>query len=218
MIIATNICKNYGNLQVLKNLHLEIKEGEIVSIIGASGAGKSTLLHILGSLDRPDSGDVHICDTSIFGLSEKKLAQFRNTHIGFVFQFHNLLPEFTAVENIALPALLGGNKPKEVYEKAEQLLNTLGLQGRGTHLPSELSGGEAQRVAVARALINQPKVVFADEPSGNLDSKNAEELHQLFFDIRKQFNTTFVIVTHSPTLSQMADRSIRIQDGTIVNN
>jgi lipoprotein-releasing system ATP-binding protein len=218
MITAHNISKNYGNLQVLKNLSLEIKEGEIVSIIGASGAGKSTLLHILGSLDKPDSGDVHIANTSIFGLSEKKLAQFRNTHIGFVFQFHNLLPEFTAVENIALPALLGGKKPKEVYEKAEQLLNTLGLNGRGTHLPSELSGGEAQRVAVARALINQPKVVFADEPSGNLDSKNAEELHQLFFDIRKQFNTTFVIVTHSPALSKMADRSIRIQDGTIVNN
>jgi lipoprotein-releasing system ATP-binding protein len=218
MITASNICKNYGNLQVLKNLSLAISEGEIVSIIGASGAGKSTLLHILGSLDTPDSGSISIAGTSIFELSDKKLAHFRNTHIGFVFQFHNLLPEFTALENIALPALLGGKKPKEVYERAENLLETLGLKGRGTHLPSELSGGEAQRVAVARALINQPKVVFADEPSGNLDSKNAEELHQLFFDIRKQFNTTFVIVTHSPALSQMADRSIRIQDGTIVNN
>ncbi|KOY86498.1 lipoprotein ABC transporter ATP-binding protein [bacterium 336/3] len=218
MITATNICKNYGSLQVLKNLSLEITEGEIVSIIGASGAGKSTLLHILGSLDKPDSGNISIAGTSIFELSEKKLANFRNTHIGFVFQFHNLLPEFTALENVALPALLGGKKSPEVYEKAEHLLDTLGLKGRGTHLPSELSGGEAQRVAVARALINQPKVVFADEPSGNLDSKNAEELHHLFFDIRKQFNTTFVIVTHSPTLSQMADRSIRIQDGTIVNN
>ena len=218
MITATDICKNYGNLQVLKNLSLTINEGEIVSIIGASGAGKSTLLHILGSLDKPDSGSISIAGTSISELSEKKLAQFRNTSIGFVFQFHNLLPEFTALENVALPALLGGKKAQEVYEKAQNLLDTLGLKGRGTHLPSELSGGEAQRVAVARALINQPKVVFADEPSGNLDSKNAEELHQLFFDIRKQFNTTFVIVTHSPALSQMADRSIRIQDGTIVNN
>jgi lipoprotein-releasing system ATP-binding protein len=215
MIKAQNICKNYGNLQVLKNLSLEIQEGEIVSIVGASGAGKSTLLHILGTLDRPDSGSVTIAETSVFGLSEKKMAAFRNAHIGFVFQFHNLLPEFNALENVALPALLGNKNPKEVYEKAKNLLAMLGLQGREKHLPSELSGGEAQRVAVARALINQPKVVFADEPSGNLDSKNAEDLHHLFFDIRKQFHTTFVIVTHSPTLSQMADRSIRIQDGTI---
>jgi lipoprotein-releasing system ATP-binding protein len=215
MIKAQNICKNYGNLQVLKNLSLEIQEGEIVSIVGASGAGKSTLLHILGTLDRPDSGSVTIAKTSVFGLSEKKMAAFRNAHIGFVFQFHNLLPEFNALENVALPALLGNKNPKEVYEKAKNLLAMLGLQGREKHLPSELSGGEAQRVAVARALINQPKVVFADEPSGNLDSKNAEDLHHLFFDIRKQFHTTFVIVTHSPTLSQMADRSIRIQDGAI---
>jgi lipoprotein-releasing system ATP-binding protein len=215
MIKAQNICKNYGNLQVLKNLSLEIQEGEIVSIVGASGAGKSTLLHILGTLDRPDSGSVTIAETSVFDLSEKKMATFRNAHIGFVFQFHNLLPEFNALENVALPALLGNKNPKEVYEKAKNLLAMLGLQGREKHLPSELSGGEAQRVAVARALINQPKVVFADEPSGNLDSKNAEDLHHLFFDIRKQFHTTFVIVTHSPTLSQMADRSIRIQDGAI---
>ncbi|MDX1902801.1 MAG: ABC transporter ATP-binding protein [Thermonemataceae bacterium] len=217
MIIAKDIQKKYGNLEVLKGIDLHIQAGEIVSIVGASGAGKSTLLHILGTLDRADAGLLEIAGQSVFSLSESKMALFRNQFIGFVFQFHNLLPEFSAIENIALPALLAGKAQKATYLQAQELLNLLGLENRAKHLPSELSGGEAQRIAVARALINRPKVIFADEPSGNLDSKNAEELHQLFFDIRKQFQTTFVIVTHSPILSQMADRSIHIQDGKIQN-
>jgi lipoprotein-releasing system ATP-binding protein len=216
MIIGENICKKYGNLEVLKGINLEIQSSEIVSIVGASGAGKSTLLHILGSLDKPDVGTVQINNTNIFELKAKQLAKFRNQHIGFVFQFHNLLPEFTALENVALPALLAGKSQKEAYTQANRLLEMLGLAERAKHLPSELSGGEAQRVAVARALINQPRVIFADEPSGNLDSKNAESLHKLFFQIRQDFQTTFVIVTHSPSLAQMADRTIRLQDGLIV--
>jgi len=216
MIIAKNIQKKYSNLEVLKGINLEIQSSEIVSIVGASGAGKSTLLHILGSLDKPDVGTVQINNTNIFELNAKQLAKFRNQHIGFIFQFHNLLPEFTALENVALPALLAKKSAKETYQQARRLLEMLGLAERAEHLPSELSGGEAQRVAVARALINQPRVIFADEPSGNLDSKNAESLHKLFFQIRQDFQTTFVIVTHSPSLAQMADRTIRLQDGLIV--
>lgn len=215
MIECIGVSKRYGDLQVLKPTNLHIQTGEIVSIVGASGAGKSTLLHILGTLDKPDTGSVMLAQTNISALSERELARFRNQSIGFVFQFHNLLPEFNALENVSLPAFLAGKTKKEVYPEAEKLLSMLGLENRGKHLPSELSGGEAQRVAVARALINQPKIIFADEPSGNLDTKNAESLHQIFFDIRKQFQTTFVIVTHSPTLSQMADRSIHLTDGTI---
>lgn len=216
MIIAENIRKSYGNLEVLKGVGIAIQASEIVSIVGASGAGKSTLLHILGSLDKPDIGSVKINNTSIFDLNAKQLAQFRNQHIGFIFQFHNLLPEFTALENVALPALLAGKAEKDTFLQAHKLLEMLGLAERAKHLPSELSGGEAQRVAVARALVNQPKVIFADEPSGNLDSKNAESLHNLFFQIREEFQTTFVIVTHSLSLSEMADRTIRLQDGVVV--
>ena len=213
MVVGENICKKYSSLEVLKGVSLEIQASEIVSIVGASGAGKSTLLHILGSLDKPDMGKVQ---TNIFELNTKQLAKFRNQHIGFIFQFHNLLPEFTALENVALPALLAGKPEKETYTQANHLLEMLSLAERAKHLPSELSGGEAQRVAVARALVNQPKVVFADEPSGNLDSKNAESLHKLFFQIRQEFQTTFVIVTHSLSLSEMADRTIRLQDGLVV--
>lgn len=215
MIVAENIFKSYGKLQVLKGISLQIQKGEIVTIVGASGAGKSTLLHILGTLDRADSGTIRIAGEEIQKLSDKKLAQFRNAKIGFVFQFHNLLPEFSAQENVALPALLAGRKSQESYHEAEKLLAMLGLAERMNHLPNELSGGECQRVAVARALINQPQVIFADEPSGNLDSHNAEQLHRIFFQIREQFQTTFVIVTHSHTLAQMADRSLLIKDGQI---
>lgn len=216
MIVGENIRKSYGSLEVLKGVSIAIQASEIVSIVGASGAGKSTLLHILGSLDKPDSGKVQINNTSIFDLNPKQLARFRNQYIGFIFQFHNLLPEFTALENVALPALLAEKPEKETYAQAHRLLEMLGLAERAKHLPSELSGGEAQRVAVARALVNQPKVIFADEPSGNLDSKNAESLHKLFFQIRQEFQTTFVIVTHSLNLAEMADRSIRLQDGLVV--
>ncbi len=215
MIVAENIFKSYGKLQVLKGISLQIQKGEIVTIVGASGAGKSTLLHILGTLDKADSGRISIAGEEIQKLSDKKLAQFRNEKIGFVFQFHNLLPEFSALENVALPALLAGKKSQEAYQQAEKLLTMLGLAERIKHLPSELSGGECQRVAVARALINQPQVIFADEPSGNLDSHNAEELYRIFFQIREQFQTTFVIVTHSQTLAQMADRKLLIKDGQI---
>jgi len=216
MITCSNIKKAYQQLQVLKGVDLNIKEAEIVSIVGASGAGKSTLLHILGTLDRADSGDLTIANTNISQLSDKKLAEFRNQKIGFVFQFHHLLPEFTALENVCIPAFIAKKSKKEAEQKAKELLALLGLEQRMDHKPSQLSGGEQQRVAVARALINSPAVIFADEPSGNLDSNNAKELHQLFFTLRDQFKQTFVIVTHNEELANMADRKLVMKDGMIV--
>ena len=194
---------------------MEVKAGEVLSIVGASGAGKSTLLHILGTLDKPDSGKIIFKGTQINKLNAQRTAVFRNTHIGFVFQFHNLLPEFTALENICLPGFIGGRDEKEVKLQGTALLRTLGMEKRRNHKPSELSGGEQQRVAVARALINNPTIIFADEPSGNLDSANAEGLHRLFFNLRDEFNKTFVIVTHNNDLAKMSDRKIEIADGTI---
>lgn len=217
MIKAENINKHYGNLHVLKNISLEIKEAEVVSIVGASGAGKTTLLQLLGTLDRPDEGKILIDNTDVAAMPGKKLSAFRNKHIGFVFQFHHLLPEFTAIENICLPAFIAGTSKKEANEKAGKLLELLGISARADHKPGELSGGEQQRVAVARALINSPSVILADEPSGNLDSNNAQELHKLFFDLRKEFNQTFVIVTHNNELAAMSDRKLMMQDGMIVN-
>ena len=216
MLIAKNIYKNYGSLPVLKGVDIEIKKGEIVSIAGSSGAGKSTLLHILGTLDFADKGEIFLDDESIDTLKGKRLAAFRNTHIGFVFQFHHLLPEFTAIENVCIPGWIAGRKRKEVTEKAEELLNILGLKDRGEHKPNELSGGEQQRVAVARALINNPSIVMADEPTGNLDSANAKELHNLFIDLRKRFNQTFLIVTHNEELAQLSDRILHMKDGKII--
>ena len=216
MLIAKNINKNYGNLQVLKGIDLEINQGEIISIVGASGAGKTTLLQILGTLDKADSGEVLLNGVDYSLLKDKELAKFRNEKISFIFQFHNLMPEFTALENVCLPAWIGGKSSEETSKKAEELLALLGLKDRAKHFPSELSGGEQQRVAVARALINSPLVVFADEPSGNLDSRNAEELHQMFFELRKQFNQTFVIITHNEHLADMADRKLVMQDGKII--
>ncbi|MEQ9304719.1 MAG: ABC transporter ATP-binding protein, partial [Marinoscillum sp.] len=210
MLKAKGIFKAYGHLPVLKGIDLHIKGGEVVSIVGASGAGKSTLLHVLGTLDNPDRGEILLSDTSVFKLSQQKLATFRNEHIGFIFQFHNLLPEFTALENVMIPGLIGKRSQGEVKAKAMELLGLLGLLRRKDHKPSELSGGEQQRVSVARALINDPSIVFADEPSGNLDSKNADELHQLFFDLRDKLNQTFVIVTHNKELAEMADRKLEI--------
>ena len=215
MIKATDIRKKYGTLEVLKGVTLEIKKGEIVSIVGASGAGKTTLLQILGTLDRSSEGSLEINDTHIEKLSEKKLAAFRNTNIGFVFQFHHLLPEFTAVENVCIPAYLNKTKKDIAEKRAEELLDYLGLSHRKNHKPAELSGGEQQRVAVARALMNNPAIVLADEPSGNLDSNSAKELHQLFFNLRDEFQQTFVIVTHNSTLADMADRKLIIEDGVI---
>lgn len=215
MIKAHDIHKTYGTLEVLKGVNLEIRAGEIVSIVGASGAGKTTLLQILGTLDLADRGELFIKDTKIRSLSEKKLSEFRNRNIGFVFQFHHLLPEFTALENVCLPALIAGISKKEAEQKAKELLDFLGLKERLEHKPAELSGGEQQRVAVARALVNRPSVVMADEPSGNLDSKNAKELHHLFFTLREKFNQTFVIVTHNEELAGMADRKLTIKDGMI---
>jgi lipoprotein-releasing system ATP-binding protein len=216
MIQATGIHKSYGNLEVLKGIDLHINKKEIVSIVGASGAGKSTLLHIIGTLDKADRGQLIIDGTEVSKLNDTQLAAFRNQKIGFVFQFHHLLPEFTALENICIPAYIGGMGKKEATERAEKLLDYLNLTNRKTHKPSELSGGEQQRVAVARALMNQPAVVLADEPSGNLDSKSAQELHKLFFRLRDEMNQTFVIVTHNPTLANMSDRTITIKDGRIV--
>jgi lipoprotein-releasing system ATP-binding protein len=213
---ATNITKSYGTLQVLKGINLQINAGEIVSIVGASGAGKSTLLQILGTLDVPDSGWVTIMNKETTQLKGNELANFRNNNIGFIFQFHNLLPEFTALENVCIPAFLGRKSEKDTLERAKYLLSVLGLEEKLDNKPSQLSGGEAQRTAVARALINSPSVVFADEPSGNLDSKNAEELHDLFFKLRKQFNQTFIIVTHNEHLAEMADRKIEMKDGKII--
>lgn len=216
MLKATSIYKNYGPLAVLKGVDIEITKGEIVSIAGSSGAGKSTLLHILGTLDRADKGNISIDNTQVFNLSGKKLASFRNKHIGFVFQFHHLLPEFTALENICVPGWIAGATTKDVTKKALSLLDLLGLQDRAEHKPAELSGGEQQRVAVARALINNPSIVMADEPTGNLDSANAKELHNLFIDLRNRFQQTFLIVTHNEELAQMSDRILHMKDGKMV--
>lgn len=215
MLRADKLTKKYGDLQVLKGVSLEIQAAEVVSIVGSSGAGKTTLLQLLGTLENPDSGSLEINGVNPFQLSSKKLAEFRNTSIGFIFQFHQLLPEFTAVENAMLPALISGKSQSAAKKNALELFDLLGLSHRATHKPSELSGGEQQRVAVARALINQPKVIFADEPSGNLDSHNSEELHKLFFDLRDRFGHTFVIVTHNESLANMADRKLIMKDGTI---
>lgn len=217
LLEASGIEKNYGGLQVLRGVDLKIESGKVVSIVGASGAGKSTLLHILGSLDRPDNGVVMIQDTNINKLSPNKLASFRNDQIGFVFQFHNLLPEFTALENVCIPGYLGKMKDSEVKERGKYLLDLLGLSTRMQHKPNEMSGGEQQRTAVARALINNPSIVFADEPSGNLDSKNADELHSLFFKLRDEFNQTFVIVTHNSQLADITDIKFEMKEGQIIN-
>lgn len=217
MISVENIFKSYGHLEVLKGISLGIDKAEIISIVGASGAGKSTLLHIMGTLDRPDSGTVIINDKNISTLSEKKLSAFRNKEIGFVFQFHHLLPEFTAIENICIPAYIAGESKKAANLKAEKLLEYLQLSDRKEHKPSALSGGEQQRVAVARALINNPSVVLADEPSGNLDSASSLELHNLFLKLREEFNQTFVIVTHNKDLAAMSDKQVLISDGLINN-
>jgi len=216
MVRGTNIRKAYGNLEVLKGVDIEIQKGEVVSIVGSSGAGKSTLLHILGTLDRPDVGEVVIDGQAINKLSDKNLAKFRNQKIGFVFQFHHLLPEFTALENVCIPAYLMARNEKEVVKEAHRLLEFLGLNDRVTHKPNELSGGEQQRVAVARALINRPSVLLADEPSGNLDSDNSTDLHQLFFKLRDEFDQTFIIVTHNEQLANMADRKLVMRDGGLV--
>ncbi len=218
MVFAENIQKSYGQVTVLQGVELLIKKSEIVSIVGASGAGKSTLLHILGTLDKADTGRVRIGDTDIQNLKGTKLAEFRNQKIGFVFQFHNLLPEFTVLENVCLPAYLAKKNTSESQKKASELLDFLGLKDRLTHLPAQLSGGEQQRTAVARALINTPEVIFADEPSGNLDTHNAQELHQLFFTLRKEFGQTFVIVTHNTALADMSDRKIVLEKGKIVED
>lgn len=216
MITAKNIHKSYESLEILKGVNLEIKASEVVSIVGSSGAGKTTLLTILGTLDRPTTGEVLIDGQNVFAMNDKKLAAFRNQNIGFVFQFHHLLPEFTALENICIPAFIAKKGKKEAESRALELLELFNLKERASHKPSELSGGEQQRVAVARALINDPKVIFADEPSGNLDSKNATELHQLFFKLRDELKQTFVIVTHNNELAQMADRTLVMKDGRIV--
>lgn len=217
MIKATQLTRAYGDLPVLKGIDLLIEPGEIVSIVGASGAGKSTLLHILGTLDRPDGGQVFIDNQEVTRLASKALAQFRNQRIGFIFQFHNLLAEFTALENVCMPAWIGNQTDERVVrQRATELLTRLGLGDRLHHLPSQLSGGEQQRTAVARALVNQPAVVFADEPSGNLDSSNAQELHRLFFSLRDELGQTFVIVTHNDELARMADRRLEMRDGKMV--
>ncbi len=215
MLSAKGIKKKIGELEILKGIDLEIQQGEIVSIVGASGAGKTTLLQILGTLEKPDEGTLIINDTNPFSLSSNKLSRFRNTNIGFVFQSHQLLPEFNAIENICLPALIKGVSMNDAQQDAERLLDLLHLTDRKEHKPSELSGGEQQRIAVARSLINQPKIIFADEPSGNLDSKNSKELHELFFKLRNELNQTFVIVTHNNELSEMTDRKLVMRDGVI---
>ncbi len=216
MVKASGIRKSYGSLNVLKGIEMEVKKGEVISIVGASGAGKSTLLHILGTLDTPDTGSLSIGGESISGKSSKSLAAFRNHSIGFVFQFHNLLPEFTALENVMIPGLIARKNEAVLKQKAKDVMDLLGISHRLDHKPSELSGGEQQRTAVARALINDPALILADEPSGNLDSKNAQELHQLFFDLRKKLNQTFIIVTHNQQFADMADRKLEIKDGMVV--
>lgn len=216
MIHLEGITKSFGSLQVLKGIDLEIAKGEIVSIVGPSGAGKTTLLQIMGTLDSPDTGTVNVDGTNVSKMKEKELSAFRNTHIGFVFQFHQLLPEFTALENVMIPAFIAGVSTKEASIHAMEILDFMGLTERASHKPNELSGGEKQRVAVARALINQPAVILADEPSGSLDTHNKEELHQLFFDLRNRFGQTFVIVTHDETLAKITDRTIHMVDGKII--
>ena len=215
MIEVKNIQKSFADLHVLKGINLHVNKGEIVAIIGKSGAGKTTLLQIIGTLDKPDQGQVIINGIDVFSLKDKELAQFRNHHIGFIFQFHQLLPEFTAIENIMIPAYIGGASKSEAKKRAKELLDFMGLADRASHKPAELSGGEKQRVAVARALINNPAVILADEPSGSLDSKNKAELHQLFFDLRDKFGQTFVIVTHDETLASITDRTIKMRDGLL---
>lgn len=213
MITTQNIYKSYGEVKVLKGINLEVKTGEIVAIVGPSGAGKTTLLQIIGTLGKADRGSVIVDETEVTSLREKQLARFRNRNIGFVFQFHHLLPEFTALENICIPAFIAGTPRIEAETKAKEIVNILSLQHRLSHKPNELSGGEQQRVAVARALINNPSVILADEPSGNLDTKNKQELHELFFTLREQFNQTFIIVTHDISLADMSDRIITLKDG-----
>ncbi len=216
MLKAEKITRKFGDLAVLKGVDLTVKTGEMVSIVGSSGAGKSTLLHILGSLDKPDSGTIELDNQSILSLSAKKLAAFRNKNIGFIFQFHHLLPEFDALENVSIPGWIAGNQKTMVKERAIQLLTSLGLKDRIYHKPQQMSGGEQQRVAVARALINQPKIVFADEPTGNLDSKNARELHQVFVELNQQTGTSFLIVTHNLELAALSGRTLHMKDGLMV--
>ncbi|MBQ7272402.1 MAG: ABC transporter ATP-binding protein [Bacteroidaceae bacterium] len=216
MIHLEGITKSFGNLEVLRDISLDITQGEVVSIVGPSGAGKTTLLQIMGTLDAPDKGEVLIHGKDVLRMKEKELSSFRNLHIGFVFQFHQLLPEFTAIENVMIPAFIAGKGMQEAKKEAMDLLSFMGLQDRADHKPNELSGGEKQRVAVARALVNHPDVVLADEPSGSLDSQNKMELHQLFFDLRNRLGQTFVIVTHDEGLAQMTDRTIHLKDGRIV--
>jgi lipoprotein-releasing system ATP-binding protein len=216
MLTGKNIYKRFGNLEVLRGVNIEVGKGEVISIVGPSGSGKSTLLHILGTLDKADIGEVAMNGTVISSLDGKRLAAFRNKHIGFVFQFHHLLPEFSALENVCIPGWLAGRKKKDVEVKAKEVLDVLGLKERLENKPNQMSGGEQQRVAVARALINDPDIVFADEPTGNLDSANAEELHQLFFDLRKKLNQTFLIVTHNEELAKLSDRILYMKDGKIV--
>ena len=216
MIELKGITKSFGSLQVLKGIDLTIEKGEVVSIVGPSGAGKTTLLQIMGTLDKADTGTLTIDGMEVGSLSERQLSEFRNRHIGFVFQFHQLLPEFTALENVMIPALIAGNSSKEADRRAKEMLELMGLSDRASHKPNELSGGEKQRVAVARALINRPSVIFADEPSGSLDTKNKEELHRLFFELRDKLGQTFVIVTHDEALATLTDRTIHMVDGCIV--
>jgi len=215
MIRVRDITRSFGSLQVLKGINLDVNRGEIISIVGASGAGKTTLLQIIGTLDRPTSGFVYYDDTDVFGLKDTALARFRNKRIGFVFQFHHLLPEFTALENVCIPAFIGGSPRARAESRAKEILEFLNLADRLDHKPGELSGGEQQRVAVARALINQPDIILADEPSGNLDSKNKKELHELFFSLRDTYHQTIVVVTHDQELAHMADRMLTIHDGII---
>lgn len=218
MIEIENVNKSYGNLHVLKDINLSIENSKVVTIVGPSGAGKSTLLHLIGTLDAPDSGTIAIDGVHVEQLRDHQLSDFRNRHIGFVYQFHHLLPEFTAVENVALPAMIAGQSKKEALVHAAELLDFLKLKSRVDHKPSELSGGEQQRVAVARALMNAPELILADEPSGNLDTETAKKLHQLFFDLRDQFHQTFIIVTHNEELANLSDRKIVLQDGRVVDN